>query len=135
MTLAVLVEDPELWDAAVDIVGVTDWHSFFRNISGWRRAIRASEYGDPAGADGEFLAEFSPLRRAHTIRASLLIIHGRNDVRVPVSEAVQIHEAVPGSELLIFDDEGHGILRHPNRSRAFGRALEFVRQRTDGSAR
>jgi dipeptidyl aminopeptidase/acylaminoacyl peptidase len=57
------------------------------------------------------------------------VIHGRNDVRVPVSEAMQIHEAVPGSELLIFDDEGHGILRHGNRVRAYGRALAFVRER------
>jgi len=129
MTLAVLVEDPELWDAAVDIVGIADWHSFFANTSGWRRANRAAEYGDPAGADGEFLAEFSPLRRAHRIKAPLLIIHGRNDVRVPVSEAVQIHDAAGDSELLVFDDEGHGILKHRNRVSAYGRALEFVRER------
>src|SRR5205807_5086660 len=109
MTLAVLVEDPELWDAGVDTVGIADWHTFFANISGWRREVRAVEYGDPTGPDGEFLAEFSPLRRAHRIAAPLLIIHGRNDVRVPVSEAVQIHEAAANSELLVFDDEGHGI--------------------------
>jgi dipeptidyl aminopeptidase/acylaminoacyl peptidase len=129
MTLAVLVEDPELWDAAVDVVGIADWHTFFANTSGWRRANRAAEYGDPAGPDGEFLAEFSPLRRAHRISAPLLIIHGRNDVRVPVSEAVQIHDAAGDSELLVFDDEGHGILRHRNRVSAYGRALAFVRER------
>ena len=129
MTLAVLVEDPDLWDAAVDIVGIADWHTFFANTSGWRRANRAAEYGDPAGPDGEFLAEFSPLRRAHRIRAPLLIIHGRNDVRVPLSEAVQIHDAAGDSELLVFDDEGHGILKHRNRVSAYGRALEFVRER------
>ncbi|HXM57163.1 MAG TPA: prolyl oligopeptidase family serine peptidase, partial [Candidatus Dormibacteraeota bacterium] len=72
---------------------------------------------------------FSPLRRAHRIGAPLLIIHGRNDVRVPVSEAVQIHEAAAGSELLVFDDEGHGILKHGNRTRAYGRAVEFVKER------
>lgn len=131
MTLAVLVEDPDLWDAAVDIVGVTDFHSFFANTSGWRRAMRAAEYGDPDSSDSEFLAEFSPLRRAHRIKAPLLIIHGRNDVRVPLTEAYQIHEAAPDSELLVFDDEGHGILRHGNRARAFARVLEFVRHRLD----
>jgi dipeptidyl aminopeptidase/acylaminoacyl peptidase len=129
MTLAVLVEAPELWDAAVDIVGIADWHSFFKNTSGWRRAVRVAEYGEPESTDGEFLARFSPLRRAAEIRAKLLIIHGRNDVRVPVSEAVQIQDAVPGSELLVFDDEGHGIVRHANRLRAYGRALAFVRER------
>ena len=129
MTLAVLVEDPELWDAAVDIVGIADWHSFFRNTSGWRRALRAAEYGDPEiPHEAEFLAEFSPLRRAHTIRAPLLVLHGRNDVRVPVSEAEQIVRAT-GAELLIFDDEGHGIVRHGNRVRAYGRALNFLSEK------
>ncbi|HSR23019.1 MAG TPA: alpha/beta fold hydrolase, partial [Candidatus Eisenbacteria bacterium] len=132
MTLAVLVEEPDLWDAGVDIVGIADWHTFFANTSGWRRANRAAEYGDPAGPDGEFLAEFSPLRRAHRIKAPLLIIHGRNDVRVPVSEAMQIHQAAAGSELLVFDDEGHGIMKHGNRTRAYGRAVEFVGERING---
>jgi dienelactone hydrolase len=129
MTLAVLVEEPGLWDAGVDIVGIADWHTFFRNTSGWRRSQRAVEYGDPEGPDGAFLAEFSPLRRAGDIRAHLLVIHGRNDPRVPVSEAEQISRVVPGSELMIFDDEGHGIARHGNRARAYGRALDFVRER------
>lgn len=133
MTLAVLVEAPELWDAGVDVVGIADWHSFFRNTSGWRRAMRASEYGDPLQEpDGTFLAEFSPLRRAERIRAHLLVIHGRNDPRVPVGEATQIAEAVPGAELLILDDEGHGIARAQNRSRAYGRALAFVTERVSG---
>jgi dipeptidyl aminopeptidase/acylaminoacyl peptidase len=128
MTLAVLVEDPELWDLGVDIVGIADWHSFLRNTSGWRRSMRVAEYGEPDGPDGEFLAEFSPLRRADRIKARLLIIHGRNDPRVPVGEAEQIHQAVPGSELLILDDEGHGLTKHGNRSRAYGHAVDFVRE-------
>lgn len=129
MTLAVLVEDPDLWDAAVEIVGIADWHTFFKNTSGWRRALRAAEYGDPDNpVDAEFLAEFSPLRRAHSIKAPLLVIHGRNDVRVPVSEAEQI-VAATGAELMIFDDEGHGIVRHGNRVRAYGRAVEFLKSK------
>jgi len=129
MTLAVLVEDPGLWDAAVDIVGIADWHSFFKNTSGWRRAVRASEYGDPlVPADAEFLAEFSPVRRANLIKAPLLVIHGRNDVRVPVNEAEQI-AAATGAELMIFDDEGHGLVRHANRVSGYGRAAEFLAEK------
>ncbi|MFZ0216381.1 MAG: prolyl oligopeptidase family serine peptidase [Candidatus Dormiibacterota bacterium] len=130
MTLAVIVEAPDLWDAAVDIVGIGDWHSFFRNTSGWRRSMRAVEYGDPElPEDAEFLARFSPLRQADRIRAHLLVIHGRNDPRVPVSEAGAIAEAVAGSELMVFEDEGHGLTRHANRARAYGRALAFATER------
>ncbi|HEX6488645.1 MAG TPA: prolyl oligopeptidase family serine peptidase [Candidatus Dormibacteraeota bacterium] len=134
MTLAVLVEDPDLWDAAVEIVGIADWRTFFANTSGWRRAVRAAEYGDPETADAEFLEEFSPLRRAHSIKAPLLVLHGRNDVRVPVGEAEQIAAAAADVELLIFDDEGHGLAKHGNRVRGYGRAIEFLTERLGGGA-
>ena len=125
MTLAVLVEDPGLWDAAVETVGIADWLSFFRNMPPWRGVLRMSEYGDPNGAEKDFLTEISPLHRASTIRAPLLVIHGRNDPRVPVGESTQIAEAVPGAELLIFEDEGHGVAKLANQVTANSRILEF----------
>ena len=126
MTLAVLVEDPALWDAGVDTVGIADWITFFRNMPPWRGVLRVNEYGDPNGAEADFLREISPLHRAASIRAPLLVIHGRNDTRVPVGESVQIAEAVPRSEILIFDDEGHGVAKLPNQVTANGRILEFL---------
>src|SRR5947209_1125518 len=92
MTLAVLVEDPELWDAGVDTVGIADWHTFFQNMPPWRGVLRKREYGDPDGAESEFLRQISPIHAAHTIRAPLLIVHGRNQPRVPVHESDRIAE-------------------------------------------
>jgi len=129
MTLAVLVEAPELWDAAVEFVGIADWHTFFQNTSPWRRAMRAAEYGDPDGAEAEVLREISPLRQAHKIKTPLLIIHGRNDVRVPVGEAEQIARTARETELMVFEDEGHGIIRHSNMVRAYGRSVTFLGER------
>ena len=31
---------------------------------------------------------------------------------------------------MIFDDEGHGIVRHGNRVKAYGSAIEFLRKRS-----
>jgi dipeptidyl aminopeptidase/acylaminoacyl peptidase len=129
MTLAVLVEDPELWDAAVETVGIADWHTFFKNMPPWRGVLRMREYGDPHGTEAEFLREISPLHRAGAIRAPLLVIHGRNDPRVPVGESVQIADAVPGAELLIFEDEGHGVAKLANQVKANRRILEFLTAR------
>ena len=126
MTLAVLVEDPELWDAGVDTVGIADWHTFFQNMPPWRGVLRMNEYGDPNGPESEFLREISPIHRAGTIKAPLLVIHGRNDPRVPVGESIQIADAVAQSELLIFEDEGHGVATLPNQVTANSKMLEFL---------
>jgi len=125
MTLAVLVECPDLWDAAVDVVGIADWHTFFANMPPWRGVWRMNEYGDPNGAEAEFLREISPIHRAHLIKAPLLVIHGRNDPRVPVEESEQVARAT-GAELMIFEDEGHGIAGVANQVTSNRRILEFL---------
>lgn len=129
MTLAAIVDDPGLWDAAVDIVGIARWRTFFDNMPPWRGVLRMREYGDPYGAEAEFLESISPIHRAADIRAPLLVVHGRNDPRVPVSESEQIAEAASDSELLIFDDEGHGIARHANQVIYNRRVLDFLTKR------
>ena len=132
MTLAVLVEDPQLWDAAVDIVGIADWHTFFKNMPPWRGILRKREYGDPDGAESEFLRQISPIHSAHKITAPLLIIHGRNDPRVPVQESEQIAKKAPSAELIVFDDEGHGVVKLDNQVTANTRILAFLREHLIG---
>jgi dipeptidyl aminopeptidase/acylaminoacyl peptidase len=131
MVLAGLAFQPELWAAGVDIVGISDLVTFLENTSDYRRAHREREYGSLAH-DREFLASASPLRRADEIRAPLFVIHGRNDPRVPVSEAQQLVASLTARgvrcDLLIYEDEGHGLARLANRLDAYPRALEFLNQ-------
>jgi len=129
MTLAVLVEDPGLWDAGVDIVGIADWHTFFKNMPPWRGVLRKREYGDPDGAESEFLRQISPIHSAGKITAPLLIIHGRNDPRVPLEESEQIAEKAPHAEIIVFDDEGHGVVKLANQVTANSRILAFLQDR------
>jgi dipeptidyl aminopeptidase/acylaminoacyl peptidase len=129
MTLAVLLEAPDLWDAAVETVGIARWRTFFERMPPWRGTLRVREYGDPFGPEAEFLESISPLNRAGEIGAPLLVVHGRNDPRVPVAESEAIAAAAPDAELLIFEDEGHGIARLENQARYHRRILEFLETR------
>ena len=129
MVLAGLAFQPNLWAAGVDIVGVSDLITFLENTSDYRRAHREHEYGS-LEHDREFLAAASPLRHADDIRAPLFVIHGRNDPRVPVSEAEQLVAKVRQRdircELLVYEDEGHGLTRLENMLDAYPRAVAFL---------
>jgi pimeloyl-ACP methyl ester carboxylesterase len=138
MVLAATSRYPELWGAAVDLVGIANFVTFLEETGPWRRALREAEYGSLAH-DRELLTRLSPIHMADQIRAALLVIHGRNDPRVPLREAEQIvgvlKELQRDVELLVFDDEGHGIVRRPNRVLAWSRAVEFLEQHLlDGPA-
>ena len=129
MVLAGLAFQPELWAAGVDIVGISDLVSFLENTSDYRRAHREREYGSLKN-DREFLVSASPLRHVEDMRAPLFVIHGRNDPRVPVSEAEQLVAGLRARavrcELLIYEDEGHGLARLANRLDAYPRAVAFL---------
>jgi acetyl esterase/lipase len=136
MVLAGLAFQPELWAAGVDIVGISDLITFLENTSAYRRAHREREYGSLT-TDREFLARASPLRHADAIRAPLFMIHGRNDPRVPVSEAEQLAAELAKRgvrcELAIYEDEGHGLARLANRLDAYPRAVAFLDEVLRGS--
>ena len=129
MVLAGLAFHPEKFAAGVDIVGISSLVTFLENTSAYRRAFREREYGYLA-TDREFLEQASPITHVDEIRAPLFIVHGANDPRVPLSEAEQLHaelqrRGVP-SELLVYDDEGHGLQKLRIRLDAYPRIADFL---------
>ncbi|MEX1176856.1 MAG: S9 family peptidase [Nitriliruptor sp.] len=129
MVLAGLAFQPELWAAGVDVVGMSDLVTFLENTSSWRRAFREREYGS-LEHDRDVLEAASPINRVDHMRAPLLIIHGANDPRVPLSEAEQIHEVLSGRgvrcDLLVYEDEGHGLAKLANRIDAYPKVADFL---------
>jgi dipeptidyl aminopeptidase/acylaminoacyl peptidase len=129
MVLAGLAFQPDRWAAGVDIVGISDLVTFLENTAPWRRAYREREYGS-LEHDRELLESLSPIHHVDQMRAPLLIIHGANDPRVPVSEAEQIHRELRRrgitSELLVYEDEGHGLSKLGNRLDAYPRVASFL---------
>ncbi len=134
MTLAALAFYPGLWAAGIATVGISSLLTFLENTSPYRRRFREVEYGF-LDADRDFLIEASPMTHVDQIRVPLMLIHGANDPRVPVGEARQLHASLVSrgieSELLIYDDEGHGLARRANRLDASPRMLAFLRKHLD----
>jgi dipeptidyl aminopeptidase/acylaminoacyl peptidase len=131
MVLAALTAYPELWAAGVDIVGISNLATFLENTSEYRRGHREAEYGSLA-RDRAFLERIAPINHVERIAAPLMVIHGANDPRVPLSEAEQLVKALEARnvpvEFLAFDDEGHGIVKLKNKQVAYPAIVAFLHQ-------
>ncbi len=57
------------------------------------------------------LAAKSRLERLREVNVPALVIHGVDDVLVPVENARLVAEAVPGARLIEFDGMGHDLPR------------------------
>jgi len=123
---------PDVFRAAVDIVGPSNLKTLLETIPPYWAPIRAQLYkrvGNPE-TDEEFLWSRSPLSRARDIRIPLLIAQGANDPRVKQAESEQIVAALAEAgidyEYLLFPDEGHGFAKPENRLKFYAAAERFL---------
>ncbi len=133
MVLASMTHYNERIRCAVDIVGISNWVTFLKNTQDYRRELRRAEYGNESDADmREFLQRISPLNEAHKITKPLLVIQGKNDPRVPVTESTQLVEKIRSNGGAVWyleaADEGHGFRKKNNRDFQFAAEVLFVKQ-------
>ena len=126
MVLASLMHYSDRIRAGIDVVGISHFRTFLENTESYRRDLRRAEYGDERDpAMAALFEQIAPLNHADRIRAPLFVAQGRNDPRVPWTEATQIVKAVRGNGqpvwYLEFADEGHGFRKKAN-SDYFGAA-------------
>jgi dipeptidyl aminopeptidase/acylaminoacyl peptidase len=133
MALAALVTYGDRLRGGIDLAGISNFVTFLRNTSGYRRDWRRTEYGDERDTNMRvFLERISPLSNAARIRKPLLVAAGQNDPRVPISESEQLVWRVrsSGGEVwyLVAKDEGHGFLKKANRDEYLLTAASFLQK-------
>jgi len=86
--------------------------------------------GENPYADMERFDRYAPIRHVKNWKTPVLIIHGERDYRCPINEALNLFEALQyhavESELLVFPDENHWILKPRNIVAWYEAVLEFI---------
>jgi dipeptidyl aminopeptidase/acylaminoacyl peptidase len=133
MTLATMTHYNDQMRAAIDVVGIASFITFFQNTSPYRADLRRVEYGDERDPKMHaFLEQISPLTSASKITKPLMVVAGYNDPRVPYTEGQQIVKAVRANNApvwwLMAKDEGHGFAKKANQDYQFLAMTEFLQQ-------
>jgi dipeptidyl aminopeptidase/acylaminoacyl peptidase len=133
MSLAAAVHYGDRIAGAIDVVGISHFVTFLENTESYRRDLRRVEYGDERDPQmREFLHSISPLTNAHRIRKPLFVVQGRNDPRVPWTEAEQIVQRVRANGTpvwyLLAENEGHGFARKDNADFEFYATILFMQR-------
>ena len=130
MSLATAADYSALLRGAIDSVGISNFVTFLGNTESYRRDLRRVEYGDERDpAMRAFMEQIAPLNNASQIKVPLFVVQGKNDPRVPYTEAEQMVAAVRKNGVpvwyLLADNEGHGFARKSNADYYFYATVQF----------
>ncbi|MGH9755005.1 MAG: alpha/beta fold hydrolase [Blastocatellia bacterium] len=139
-TLAGVAFTPDLYAAAVSIVGPSNLITLLESIPPYWEAFRklfTERMGDPATAEGKArLDRQSPLNSADKIKTPLFVIQGANDPRVKKAESDQIVVALRERnfpvEYIVAPDEGHGFARPVNNMATVAASEKFMAKHLGG---
>ncbi len=134
MTLMQAGLHPDLWKASCDMFGPYDLLTFSERIPATWKPYFKIALGDPEKADERaFLVDRSPKTHLHNMSAPMLVIQGRNDPRVVAAESEDLVRELKSKgkdiELLVFEDEGHDVLKYENRVTCYNAITDFFAER------
>ncbi|MGQ7297861.1 prolyl oligopeptidase family serine peptidase [Quadrisphaera sp. KR29] len=135
LVLASLAFSPGAFAAGVDVCGMSDLTTFYRDTEPWIGAVAVTKYGHPE-RDRALLEALSPLRAVDAVDAPLLVVHGEHDTNVPIGEARQVvaalreraavDESAPPVEYLELAGEGHDYRRADSRRTLHAAVVRFL---------
>jgi dipeptidyl aminopeptidase/acylaminoacyl peptidase len=133
MTLAVSTTYPDRIAGGISVVGISNFVTFLTNTESYPRDLRRVEYGDERDpAMRAFQERIAPLNNAQRITKPLFVVQGRNDPRVPYTEAEQMVERVRRNGQPVWylrgENEGHGFARKENADFQFYATVKFIEQ-------
>ena len=131
LALAALINYGDRLRGAVDFGGITDFISFLSNATPFRQNQRRAEYGDERDPEMRaYLRRISPLSNADRISTPLLVVHGKNDARVPISESDQIVSRLRARSGVVWylqaTDEGQSFEKKQNRDAYYAAFAQFL---------
>jgi pimeloyl-ACP methyl ester carboxylesterase len=130
MTLILAGWHPDLWSAAVDMFGPYDLITFLQRIPPTWVPYYKIALGDlDVEEDRAFLEERSPRTKLTNLACPLLVIQGKNDPRVIEKESGDLVKDLRSQgkqiEYLMFENEGHDVLKFENRVRCYNAIRDF----------
>ncbi|MDK8181465.1 S9 family peptidase [Paenibacillus sp. UMB4589-SE434] len=131
MTLLLAGRHADYFRAAIDYVGVSNLFTFVNSVPEFWKPIMERWLGDPE-KDKERFVKDSPITYLDDMTNPMLIVQGANDPRVVKEESDQIVEALRAKgrdvEYLVFEDEGHGVVRKENEKILYQAIVDFLKR-------
>jgi dipeptidyl aminopeptidase/acylaminoacyl peptidase len=137
MAMMAIGKTPDVWAAAVELFGITDWLTEQEHEDPTLQQYDQSILGDPV-KDRKVYEDASPIKYFRNARAPLLVLQGANDIRDPSEEAEQAVAVLKKEGKVVdahyYPDEGHGFAKRENQIDSIRRTLDWFQRYLKGNS-
>jgi len=128
MAMIAIGRTPDVWAAAVELFGITDWLTEQEHESPELQQYDQSILGDPV-KDRKVYEDASPIKYFQNAKAPLLVLQGENDIRDPKEEADQVVDTLRKYGKVVdahyYPGEGHGFAKRENQVDSLQRSIAW----------
>lgn len=125
-----VMKEPDLYRCAIGYVGVYDLPLMLTRGDGSESTMARNFWRSRLGTDEQALAALSPVNQVDHLKASVMLIAGGKDVRVPPVHAEHMRAALDkrgiGYDWLYKPDEGHGFYTEKDNAELYQRVTQFL---------
>lgn len=124
------MKEPDLYRCAIGYAGVYDLPLMLTRGDGSEGTLARNYWRSRLGNDEPTLAARSPVNQVDRLKASVMLIAGGKDVRVPPVHAARMRAALDkrgiAYEWLYKPDEGHGFYSEKDNAELYQRVTQFL---------
>jgi dipeptidyl aminopeptidase/acylaminoacyl peptidase len=128
MAMMAIGKTPDVWAAAVELFGITDWLTEQAHESPELQQYDQSILGDPV-KDRKVYEDASPIKYFQNAKAPLLVLQGENDIIDPKEEADQVVDTLRKYGKIVdahyYPGEGHGFAKRENQVDSLQRTIAW----------
>lgn len=131
-----VMKEPDLYRCAIGYVGVYDLPLMLSRGDGSESTMARNWWRSRLGHDPQALLAHSPVNQVDRLKASVMLIAGGKDERVPPVHAEHLRAALDkrgvAYEWLYKPDEGHGFYDEKNSAEMLQRVVQFLDRNIGG---
>ncbi|WP_088212310.1 alpha/beta hydrolase family protein [Shewanella sp. Shew256] len=122
---------PDMFKCAVGMAGVYDLPLWTDDSDVADSSSGSSYQNNVLGNNLETLKAMSPSYNVNKLKANLLLVHGGDDERTPITQLESLEKALKAHnypyQKLVMDNEGHGFYDDNHRAKYYDQMLSFLK--------
>lgn len=134
LTLSMMASLPDTFQLGIAMYGVSDWEGTLTGLPKWMVTRKKALYQTIGNPDyqSDLLTKLSPLTNIKNVKSPLLLMHGKNDPIIPISNSKDVVRALKKTKVKVYtlylNTEGEPFIEKSSKKKVINSLLKVLKK-------